>query len=228
MKLLHQLYPIRFTLFVISLVAVLFGTLIIPSGLFESVFAPLFFIVNILTGIVLISKKKIQRRVFIVLLFITILTYILSALFEQEPEILTYVRFCLLFLFYCLVTLEIIAQVWLSKQVNSNVILGLICGYICLGLLGFFICTSIELVEPGSFKGLVERQVNIDENREGLVYFSYITLLTIGYGDILPATKIARNAAILLGLMGQFYMVILTAIVVGKFINQTNTSSKKE
>lgn len=228
MKLLDQLYPIRFTLFVISLVVVLFGTLIIPSGLFESVFAPLFFIVNILTGIVLISKKKIQRWVFIVLLAITLLTYIMAALFEQESEILIYVRFSLLFLFYCLVTLEIIAQVWLSKQVNSNVILGLISGYICLGLLGFFICTSIELVDPGSFKGLVERNVNIAENREGLVYFSYITLLTIGYGDIAPATKLAKNAAMLIGLMGQFYMVILTAIVVGKFISQTNTSPKKE
>ena len=162
------------------------------------------------------------------MLSITILTYILSALFEQESEILTYVRFSFLFLFYCLVTLEIIRQVWQSKQVNSNVILGLICGYICLGLLGFFICTSIELVDPGSFKGLVERQVNIAENREGLVYFSYITLLTIGYGDIVPATKLARNASMLIGLLGQFYMVIITAIVVGKFINQTNTGSKKE
>jgi len=48
MKLVQQLYPIRFVIFVVSLTAVLFGTLIIPTGLFERVFAPLFFIVNIL------------------------------------------------------------------------------------------------------------------------------------------------------------------------------------
>ena len=228
MKIHNAMYSHRFTIFIVSLIAILFGTLIIPAGLFESVFVPLFFIVNILTGIVLISKKKIQRRVFIVLLAITILTYIIAAIFEQEPEILTYIRFSILFLFYCMVTLERIAQVWLSKEVNSNVILGLICGYICLGLLGFFICNSIELVDPGSFTGLVEREVNIEENREGLVYFSYITLLSIGYGDIVPATKLGRNAAMLIGLMGQFYMVIITAIVVGKFISQTNTGLKKE
>ncbi len=228
MKINNALYPHRLTIFLVSLIAILFGTLIIPSRLFDSVFVPLFFMVNILSGILLIAKKKNIRRVFIGLLVITLLTHIPSALFEKVSEIFTYVRFTILFLFYCLVTLEIIAEVWHSELVNSNVILGLICGYLCLGLIGFFICTSIELVEPGSFSGLISRQVNPHENRDGLTYFSYITLLTIGYGDILPATSLAKNAAMLIGLMGQFYMVIITAIVVGKFINQTNTSSKNE
>jgi len=228
MKIHNAMYPHRFTIFLVSLIAILFGTLIIPSGIFESVFVPLFFIVNILAGILLISNKKNQRKIFIAMLLLTILTYVLAAIFEQGTEKLTYARFIILFLFYSMVTLEIISQVWQSVRVNRTVILGLISGYICLGLLGFFICNSIELVDPGSFKGLVEREVNIDENREGLVYFSYITLLTIGYGDIVPATKLAKNATMLIGLMGQFYMVIITAIVVGKFISQTNTGLKKE
>jgi len=228
MKLVQQLYPIRFVIFVVSLTAVLFGTLIIPTGLFERVFAPLFFIVNILAGILLISKKKIPRRVFMGLLAFTVLTYIVSALFEQESENLTYVRFTILFLFYCMVTFEIIGQVWQSEYVNRNVILGLISGYICLGLIGFFICTSIELIDPGSFTGLVSQQMNPEENREGLVYYSYITLLTIGYGDIVPTSKLARNAAMLIGLLGQFYMVIITAIVVGKFISQRNRDPKAD
>jgi voltage-gated potassium channel Kch len=98
----------------------------------------------------------------------------------------------------------------------------LISGYVCLGLLGFFICTSIELLAPGSFNGLVSREVNPTENTEGLIYFSYITLLTIGYGDIAPVTRVAKSASMLIGLLGQFYMVIITAIVVGKFISQAN------
>jgi len=127
-----------------------------------------------------------------------------------------------------MVTFEIIGQVWQSEYVNRNVILGLISGYICLGLIGFFICTSIELIDPGSFTGLVSQQMNPEENREGLVYYSYITLLTIGYGDIVPTSKLARNAAMLIGLLGQFYMVIITAIVVGKFISQRNRDPKAD
>ena len=59
---------------------------------------------------------------------------------------------------------------------------------------------------------------------EELMYFSYITLTTIGYGDILPITPMARKAAILIGLIGQMYLVVITAIVVGKYINQSSNA----
>ena len=55
---------------------------------------------------------------------------------------------------------------------------------------------------------------------DGLLYYSYITLSTIGYGDVLPVNAIAQKAAILIGFMGQFYLAIVSAIVVGKYINQ--------
>lgn len=228
MNLREALYPHRFTIFLVSLIAILFGSLIVPPKLQELVFGPLFFIINILAGILLISKKKGQRMIFIGMLLLTLLTYVFGILFKSEVVNFTYVRFIILFVFYSMVTREIIGQVWRSVRVNKNVILGLISGYICLGLLGFFICTSIELLAPGSFNGLVPREINPAENTEGLVYYSYITLLTIGYGDIAPATRVARSASMLIGLIGQIYMVILTAIVVGKFISQINFDSKKE
>ena len=44
--------------------------------------------------------------------------------------------------------------------------------------------------------------------------------MTIGYGDIIPDTSLAQKASILIGMVGQFYLMIITAIVVGKYINQ--------
>ncbi len=225
MTLLHKLYEHRFIYFDVSLITILFGSLVIPPILFESVFAPLFFSVNILAGILLMSKKKALQKIFIVALIGTILTYVIATIYKSEADYFTYVRYSILFLFYCLVTWEIISQVWKSKYVNQTVILGLIGGYICLGLIGFFICYSIEMITPGSFNGIVERAVNPGENREDLLYFSFITLMSIGYGDIAPVGYVARNAAVFIGLIGQFYTVILTAIVVGKFINQLNTKT---
>ena len=95
------------------------------------------------------------------------------------------------------------------------------CGYICIGLVGFFICMAVELLEPGSFSGLPTIDLNPESNRDGLVYYSFITLLTIGYGDISPVTQLARNASILIGLMGQFYLVIVTAVVIEKYIRHS-------
>ena len=92
------------------------------------------------------------------------------------------------------------------------------CGYICLGFIAFFLFTTIELLEPNSFKGIVMASNQVVLGLDSLMYYSYITLMTIGYGDIVPVTPIAKKAAIITGLMGQFYMVIVTAIVVGKYL----------
>ncbi|MGB5458975.1 MAG: potassium channel family protein, partial [Eudoraea sp.] len=113
------------------------------------------------------------------------------------------------------------SQVWKSKKVTRGVIFGLMSGYISLGLVGFFICMSVEIIEPDSFSGLVTQQLNNEGNRDDLMYFSFITLLTIGYGDILPVSQLARNASVIIGLLGQFYLVIVTAVVVEKYIRHS-------
>ncbi len=51
------------------------------------------------------------------------------------------------------------------------------------------------------------------------MYFSYITMLTIGYGDIYPLGHLAQKATVLIGLIGQVYIVILTAIMIAKYVN---------
>jgi hypothetical protein len=59
---------------------------------------------------------------------------------------------------------------------------------------------------------------------EELLYFSYITILSIGYGDIYPMTDMARKATVLFGMIGQFYLVIVTAVVIEKYIRFTQKS----
>ena len=80
---------------------------------------------------------------------------------------------------------------------------------------------SVEILDPGSFSGFAADQLNNEGNGNDLMYFSFITLLTIGYGDILPVSQFARNAAIVIGLLGQFYLVIVTGVVVEKYIRHS-------
>jgi len=222
MKIIEYLYPYRFSIFLSSLLFILFGTLFVPSKLFHVFVNPVFFIVNILAGILLIWNKKKVKNLFVFLFFTTIVVYILSSLLAIDEKSLTYIQFGILFSFYSIVTYEIISQVWQSKKVNRGVILGLMSGYISLGLVGFFICMSVEILEPDSFSGLVSQQFNNVGNGDDLMYFSFITLLTIGYGDILPVSQLARNAAVVIGLLGQFYLVIVTAVVVEKYIRHSS------
>jgi hypothetical protein len=54
---------------------------------------------------------------------------------------------------------------------------------------------------------------------EDMFYFSFITLTTIGYGDFTPSSALGQKIAILEGLIGQFYLAIVMAILVGKFLS---------
>lgn len=223
---IKKLYPYRFEIFFFSQIAILFGTLIVPSVLFESIFSPILFIINILAGILLISQKKKLTWLFVVLILIAVFIFGSDMIDPKNRELFSFIRMGIYFLFYNVVTYEIIKQVWNAVQVNKNVIFGLVSGYISLGMIGFFICLSIEMANPNSFQLAQVAMSSPEITIDSLMYFSYITLLTIGYGDILPITTMAYKATMLIGLMGQIYLVVITAIVVGKYINQANMSLK--
>ncbi len=220
---LKRLYPYRFEIFFFSQIAILFGSLIVPSMVFETFLSPVLFLLNLLAGIVLLLKQR--KTMWFLVALLVIGTFLLgSDLIKTTNEATVgLIKMLTYFLFYIVVTKEIIKQVWQAKKVSKNVIFGLVSGYISLGLIGFFVCLSIEMAYPNSFSGLIEG-ISITEN---LMYYSYITLLTIGYGDILPISALAHKAAILIGLMGQMYLVVITAIVVGKYINQLSIKNEK-
>ncbi|WP_299439263.1 ion channel [uncultured Aquimarina sp.] len=221
---MKKLYPYRFELFLFSQIAILFGSLLVPGNFFEDVISPLLFLVNLIAGVLLISKKKKLMWFFIVLLLVSGIVFSADIIENKDDTLRPFLNMGVSFLFYTIVTFEIVKQIWQTKIVNKNVIFGLISGYISLGLISFFICLSIEMVYPGSFEGL---NVTIDQSQsftERLMYYSYITLMTIGYGEIVPVTSLSQKAAILIGMMGQFYLVILTAIIVGKYVNKKDNN----
>ncbi len=222
MKELHKvLYEHRFEAFFFSLLAILFGSLLFPVQFFQEKLMPLLFLINIAAGILLISKKKKLLWFFTSLFLGLLFVFGMSMIQNKATDSYMYIRLSFYFLFYTTVTIAIIKQVWNSKKVNKNVIIGLMSGYISLGLIAFFLFLSVEINEPGSFGGILLDVSSLDAKVDSLLYYAYITLLTIGYGEIIPLTPIAQKASILTGLMGQFYIVIITAVVVEKYIRHS-------
>tara|TARA_B110000977_G_C10906429_1_gene427422 strand:- start:231 stop:722 length:492 start_codon:yes stop_codon:yes gene_type:complete len=158
---------------------------------------------------------------FVGLFVITALIFSSDAILKFQNTKTLLIRLSIYFIFYFFVTWNIIQQVWRAKKVTKNVIIGLISGYVSLGFLAFFLFMSIELITPNSFQiGLINSN-EIQAKPDNILYYAYITLLTIGYGEIIPTTAIAQKAAILVGLIGQFYMVIITAVVIEKYIRHS-------
>lgn len=216
---MEKLYKFRFELFLATQVFILFGSLLVPHDFHERILLPILFLLNISAGILLISKRKKLTWVLSILFIISAIIFGSSMITRSgEGQVLS--RLSIYFLFHIIVTWNIIQQVWKAKKVGKNVIIGLISGYISLGFLAFFLFMSIELIDPGSFQGPLLNAENFDIRMDGIMYYAYITLLTIGYGEIVPVTPVAQKGAILVGLTGQMYLVVVTAIVVGKYINQ--------
>ena len=220
---IKQLYFYRFEIFFFSLLTVLFGSLFFPEQFFNKFIFPFLLLINVGAGILLIFKSK-KLVWFFSVLFLGLLFTLGLSMISQSASDDTYLKLRLgfYFSFYIVITLEIIKQVWKTSKVNKNVIIGLMSGYITLGLLGFFLFVTIELFNPNSFGGTLLNISNIDAKFESLLYYSYITLLTIGYGEIIPLTPVSQKAAVLIGLIGQFYIVIITAVVVEKYIRYSS------
>ncbi len=212
-----KLRKYRFELYLITFCLLLFGSLLFPAEVFITYIDPILIVLNILAGFVLISSRKKTRRMYAVL-FVFLMVFELVRFSQAASENIDYqvIRFVLLSFFYSIVTFEIIIQVWKAREVTKNVIFGVMGGYVSLGLIGFFLLLGIHMAEPDSFRGL--QGIQGEGLIENLLYYAYITLMTIGYGDIVPVNPLAQKAAVLIGLLGQFYLVIITATVVGKYI----------
>ena len=106
-------------------------------------------------------------------------------------------------------------KIALYKDISLNVIFASISGYLVIGIIGGLFFQLLELAIPHSFKGLT-----LDDGFYDLHYFSFVTLTTLGFGDITPITAAAKAITILLSIAGQLYLTILIAMLVGKYLSR--------
>jgi hypothetical protein len=106
-----------------------------------------------------------------------------------------------------------------QQKVNRDVIMAAVCGYFLLGLMWAFIYFFVETVLPGSFQFVK----NSSASNTNFIYFSFVTMTTVGYGDMLPLSNAARSLAILEAVMGQLYLAVTIARLVGIQSSQTRT-----
>ena len=115
----------------------------------------------------------------------------------------------------------IVASLFRRQALSLDAVFGTICGYLLLGMAWGVLYSMIDTVWPGSFQigEQLAEQVQADDSRIHLfTYFSFITLMTVGYGDVTPLSASARTCAWLEALTGQFYMAVLVAGLVGAFL----------
>ena len=122
---------------------------------------------------------------------------------------------------FIFIIISILAQVLRGKIVTTDTIYGAISVYFLIGIAWAFLYAAIETIHPGSFL-IDQAPLNSTERKlPHFVYYSFVTLTSLGLGDISPATYMSRTFTYLEAIMGQFYMLILIARLVGLHIAGT-------
>src|SRR5204863_7015600 len=101
---------------------------------------------------------------------------------------------------------------------SADSIYGAFCGYLLVGLIFGHLYRCLEALSPGSFHGNADFMAHVQDERYThflLVYFSFVTLTTVGYGDITPASEATRGLAVVEAVIGQFYLAVLIGELIG-------------
>jgi hypothetical protein len=182
----------------------------------------------LLTGVATISAKKFHRAAVSILVMVGI---ILTWLKYFNPSSKALHIWCdLVSIFYLtILTLVVIRHVFEEGPVTVDKVRGAVAAYILVGFTLAILFHLIELRHPGSFR-LTEAAATgtYTVKQSEFTYFSFVTMTTVGYGDVTPVNPVARMFAVLEALFGQLYPATLLARLVSLQIMHRQEESGRE
>jgi len=157
------------------------------------------------------SERLILRKA---LIFPVAIVAVALLTFWLDSTGFDHIHLFLLLIFFITTAQKTAKQVLFTGEIDGNKILGAICLYLLMGLIWAILYTLMQLSFVDAFQ-------NLGDNTEwftlfpDFIYFSFVTLTTLGFGDISPVQPVARFLVYLEAIVGQFYLAILVASLVG-------------
>lgn len=193
-----------------------FNFLLTPIHIALSSFNPAYVIVVNYTLVILSSSLiASKKRAKLITYIIGLLT--LSAIWlefsNNSSKVILIFRLVFSFLLFGCFCIILIRQLLKIKEINLQFILGPLLGFLYLGIIGGILFEAVHLLDTNSFK-LID-----GFSGYSFYYFSFISITTVGYGDITPITAPAQSLTLVMNIIGQFYLAIVIGVFVGKYIN---------
>jgi len=139
-------------------------------------------------------------------------------------EVVKLIDFITTFLFLSTIVVLMIHHIARSREVTPTIILSSINGYLLLGVLSAVLLAISDVVHhfffPLESPAILFPGQSVPQLSD-YIYFGFVTLTTLGYGDVTPVSHMARSMTMLIAITGQLYMTILIAMLVGKFLSRS-------
>lgn len=167
----------------------------------------------IVTGFYTVSHHNMfVKQAFFLWLFALIFSWVDFVTLDNQVISLIYYSTGLFFL--CYVTYSLIISLHNDDKVNAHLILWSIAWYILLWLMWAFVYTIIEILVPWSFSGSLMWYSWFPE----YLYFSFVSLTTLGFWDIVPINPFAQSRAVLFSVAWQMYLMVFIGVIVWKYV----------
>ncbi len=180
--------------------------------------------------VVAISVRTQRRALFISLGAVTLLAtwgyYVMPQRLETPALVVQHLA-GIAFLF--LIVGIVLRGLFAAQAISLDVILGTLTGYLLLGTAWAMIYSLVHLLSPDAFDinaSLADYVSNRHARFSVFTYYSFVTMTTLGFGEMTPVSPAARNLTWLQAVVGQFYIATLVAGIVGIFVSSRSNRSR--
>ncbi len=198
--------------FLAALVLMLVATPFVEGLKQGQLYEAVLFTVVMCTGLIASGSR---RRLAFALVSFALAAIWLNQLWPRACPALTFILPGMAFL--VVVTASLLRFVLRAKQVDAEVLCAGISVYLILGLLWGLAYTLVAQVNPNAFSFSTRSETAATMSGFTAIYFSFITLATLGYGDITPAADIARMLAMLEAMTGTLFVGVMIARLVSLY-----------
>lgn len=172
--------------------------------------------VTLLMSVWAVQKQQNHRSFAMGLLLPVLLLYWLG-IYDVIPfgRIGSYTCFAL---YFGLLVHSFSLQILKSPRITIDVIFATLCLYIIIGMFWAALYALLYEIDPGAYSGSLLENGADSSLLTTFIYFSMVTLTTLGYGDITPQTPGAGALCQAQAIIGQFYITVVVAWLVGNFV----------
>lgn len=184
------------------------------------------FTILLMVIVLTVGHNKIIIAFYLVLALITIGLTWAAIIFDSSA--IDFYRSVFSIVILTVAMILILKEVFADTCVTIDTIDGALCGYLLLGFTFISVYALVDIVHPQSFYSTIESMpIDLSHTNALLdrVYFSFITMLTVGYGDIVPHSSAAKLLTSIQGFLGQVFLVVMIARLVGTHVSQNVNSN---
>ena len=169
----------------------------------------------------MLSIKDTATRFFYLPLIVMTSTWVSEFL---DFKYLSHITGIITIVFFLYIIVYLIIRVATTKKVGPLEFLESINVYLLLGIAASILFNTVYADNLTAFNNTG----NAMSSRAEFIYFSFITMTTLGYGDISPVDPTARSLAIFFSVAGQLYLTMIIALLIGKYLSQSTSEETRK